>query len=1492
MSWMTRRFRTVSLTLVCITFAVSLLQCTPQQQEQLTGLPSGSTNPAVVNQFAVLAPPKADLNQVRNGSGTSMTTPAWSWENGNVNASQAHMIEGYSIPYRCVLENMPTGVEIRLVLGYDVKHSDKHAIDYLTHYQRLEPHNPPFAHSAEVINPLVGVSGVDALTTTWPLPAPRVNEIVSCLPGNFSQPETSFNGLPANERVMTLFGGTLTNVLFDTDGGFTGPDFADEQSEERIAISFILDSPTAVLAWGGHIGSREDWGCPNDPQSAGGISGSPYHMRRHGWSGDDSLPNLGSTDRSLSAGAIFVVDCGTCEVDGPSTVCQGTTNEYTSTITGDCDTPVHSWSVTAGDCSIDGADDEASVMIVAGTTASCTIQDALSCSECQGTPLPCELTITVNPTSTASAGDNQSICQSESGESCFDPLDGNASGGTPSWSVISEPSMGCVDITNGSTATPTVCFAEGCTGQATLRITVPGAAPCPDDTDDVILTVRARPVADAGDDQTICQAESGETCFAPLAGDADNGTPSWSVISEPSMGCVDITNGNTATPTVCFAAGCTGQATLRLTVTGTSPCTTDADDVILTVTARPAADAGDDQSTCQAMSGATCFTPLAGDGDNGTPLWSVIDEPSPNCVDITNGDTATPTVCFAEGCTGEATLRMTVTGTAPCTTDTDDVTLTVTAESSASAGDDQSICQATSGETCFAPLAGSGMGGTPSWSVDSEPSANCVDITNGNSYTPTVCFAEGCTGQATLKLTVMGDEPCPDAEDTVTLTVRARSTASAGPNDTKCQAVSGETCFGPLAGSASGGTPTWSVQSEPSVGCVDITNGNTATPTVCFEAGCTGSATLRITVPGTSPCPNATDEVTLTVVERPTASAGDNDTACQATTGETCFGPLDASASGGTPSWSVESEPEPNCVDITNGDTATPTVCFAEGCTGTATVRLTVTGTSPCPNATDDIDLTVVARPTAAAGDDDGQCQAESGETCFGPLAGSGSNGTPSWSVVSEPSPNCVDITDGDTYTPTICFAANCSGSATLRLTVTGTSPCPNATDDVVFTVTGRPTCTLSAPDPLPSCRTTGNQLTADISGGSGDLTLTWMLTGDGWEITDGQGTDTITYSTGLGGAGTFTLEIVDNVTDCEGSCEVTFECNPNESDCFVTPITGFSCDDGSAMFCAQAVTGIAPFQITWYDDMDNVLETCSDRGLNETCCFTVTDPAEGTYFYHVVIMDSGTPPSMDTCNATLLVGTCEEFCSLTQGAYGNAGGTFNGLGTLDLIESLLASDLTVGKPGRSVTIQMAAAQCIIDRMPTGGTAMTLPNNLGAPILNAMTCQTSPVGLPLFANNGRWKNILLGQTVTLALNMRLDPMLANFMLPSEAFCTQATLPGEDGLHGGFDNDDELDPGPDGTFGCNAEGINDDPIIELVIPPSVLAALTTLGLDHDVTGLLELCNRALAGQDVGGANLGAITEAADVINRGFDECRIIVPCPEPCPPPPEPTTMPS
>src|SRR3989344_5652683 len=85
------------------------------------------------------APPKADLDQVRNGNASSPIDPP-NWVNGNAGDSNAHYYESHSIPYRIILENLNTTIPHTLVIEWDIKHSGGHAIDYITHYQRLEPH--------------------------------------------------------------------------------------------------------------------------------------------------------------------------------------------------------------------------------------------------------------------------------------------------------------------------------------------------------------------------------------------------------------------------------------------------------------------------------------------------------------------------------------------------------------------------------------------------------------------------------------------------------------------------------------------------------------------------------------------------------------------------------------------------------------------------------------------------------------------------------------------------------------------------------------------------------------------------------------------------------------------------------------------------------------------------------------------------------------------------------------------------------------------------------------------------------------------------------------------------------------------------------------------------------------------------------------------------------------------------------------------------------
>jgi hypothetical protein len=88
---------------------------------------------------------------------------------------------------------------------------------------------------------------------------------------------------------MTLYGGTITGISVPFDG---------DPNEKRVTITFTADVANPVLAWGGHVAWQGEWGAG---LSAGGIQGSPYHMRLKDLDGAG-----GNQDRSLSADAVDI----------------------------------------------------------------------------------------------------------------------------------------------------------------------------------------------------------------------------------------------------------------------------------------------------------------------------------------------------------------------------------------------------------------------------------------------------------------------------------------------------------------------------------------------------------------------------------------------------------------------------------------------------------------------------------------------------------------------------------------------------------------------------------------------------------------------------------------------------------------------------------------------------------------------------------------------------------------------------------------------------------------------------------------------------------------------------------------------------------------------------------------------------------------------------------------------------------------------------------
>ena len=220
------------------------------------------------------ANPSANLDQCANDPAPSPSTDGCSasasdWVNGALGASKSVYFEGDSIPYRLLLDNLSIA-QHKVIIEWDTTKSGAHAIDYITTYNRTVAN----------ANPCLGVPGCGA-SATFAIPKdPQVDNgsgsPITQLAGNF-----------------TLNGGTITSV-----SAYSYPDgagFAGDKSAQ-IEITFNASVANPVLAWGGHISTRVDWGLLN---SAVTISGDPFHTRVISLDGSG-----GNQDRALSAAAV------------------------------------------------------------------------------------------------------------------------------------------------------------------------------------------------------------------------------------------------------------------------------------------------------------------------------------------------------------------------------------------------------------------------------------------------------------------------------------------------------------------------------------------------------------------------------------------------------------------------------------------------------------------------------------------------------------------------------------------------------------------------------------------------------------------------------------------------------------------------------------------------------------------------------------------------------------------------------------------------------------------------------------------------------------------------------------------------------------------------------------------------------------------------------------------------------------------------------------
>lgn len=306
-----------------------------------------------------LAAQAVRLEQARNGAARSPQSPV-EWVRGNASPANSHYLEGQSIPYRLVLSGLSTGLHT-VILEWDIKQAGKHAIDYITHYEYLVPHHEFADHAQpESVDPLSGLAGSFGGAATYPIPPPSSSN--SPIAG---QPGASFEILAPPRKVMTIWNGIISHLQYVSQGDLTAP-----SASTSVAIQFVALEPEVVLAWGGHIGSKFDWGVD---ASAPLIGGSPYHMRLIAFDGSP-----GGQDRSVQA--IAVSNLPPCRIEGTIAVCAGTRQRYEiqSEVTYALST--YTWMLTDNDsgAAIVGSADARSIEVDAGQGGAYTAQAIIS----------------------------------------------------------------------------------------------------------------------------------------------------------------------------------------------------------------------------------------------------------------------------------------------------------------------------------------------------------------------------------------------------------------------------------------------------------------------------------------------------------------------------------------------------------------------------------------------------------------------------------------------------------------------------------------------------------------------------------------------------------------------------------------------------------------------------------------------------------------------------------------------------------------------------------------------------------------------------------------------------------------------------------------------------------------------------------------------------------------------------------------------------------
>ena len=531
------------------------------------------------------------------------------------------------------------------------------------------------------------------------------------------------------------------------------------------------------------------------------------------------------------------------------------------------------------------------------------------------------------------------------------------------WTLVERPAGSAATLANASGATPS--FLADAFGRFVAQLVVnDGTVNSAPDT--VTITVNARPVANAGPDQTpLVGATVQLTGGASTDADGQVLTYAWTFQSRPAGSNATLSDPTDVAPT--FVVDRAGSYIVRLVVNDTAASSLPSTVTINTTNSAPVAHAGPDQSikvrdvvTLDA-SGSTDV-----DGDALQFTWQLA-RPAGSTAALSDPAALQPTFTVDKAGTYVATL---VARDGAAVSDPDTVVVTtLNSAPIASAGEDGSVAV---GSTVV--LDGTGSVDvdedalTYAWSLTSVPDGSSAGLTDPIAVRPSFVADRAGTYVAQL---IVRDGALESVADTVTFTTsNSVPQAHAGDDQTVLRGA-----VVTLDGSASFDAEfdilhySWAMTSRPAGSLAVLST--TTEPTTTFTADLAGTYVVQLIV-ADGVLDSTPDTVILTTMNSvPVARAGDDQTAApNATVRLNGADSTDADADPLAYSWAIVSAPTGSSATLSDPAATDPT--FVPDLPGTYVAQLIV-GDGHVNSAPDTVAITVRQAnrtPVAAAGPD------------------------------------------------------------------------------------------------------------------------------------------------------------------------------------------------------------------------------------------------------------------------------------------------------------------------------------------------------------------------------------------------------------------------------------------------------------------------------------------------------------------------------------------